>query len=155
MADVGRICVKLRGSDAGRRGVVVSSAGDQLLLTGPRALTGVRRRAIARWHVEMTDRRVAVAPDASDDEVLAALEREGLVPFICERVLRPLAPNSAARLWTQARQQCPLDSDAEALAKELGLDPRELLKNRPVDAAPGTPSVSDSIRALSAARRSR
>ena len=155
MDEVGRICVKLRGSDAGRRGVVLSSGLDALLITGPHSLTRVRRKSVKRTHVEMTALRIAISPEASDEDVLVALLRADLVGAMLLRIPKPLSLNREASLWAQARRLCPLEPDAEALAKELGLDPRELLKNRPMDEAPGTPSASESIRALAAARRAR
>ena len=141
MDEVGRICVKLRGSDAGRRGIVLSSRPDALLITGPHSLTRVRRKSVKRTHVEMTALRIAISPEASDEDVLVALVRADLVGAMLLRIPKP--------------RLCPLEPDAEVLAKELGLDPRELLKNRPMDEAPGTPSASESIRALAAARRAR
>ncbi len=83
--EVGRICVKLRGREAGKKCVIVDIIdNNHVLVTGPKTLTGVKRRRVNVRHVEPLDRRVEVGKGASDEEVIKALEASDLVGFMKE-----------------------------------------------------------------------
>ncbi|MEM4180483.1 MAG: 50S ribosomal protein L14e [Nitrososphaerota archaeon] len=84
--EVGRIVVKIAGRDAGFKGVVVNSlGGGRVLVTGPPGLTGLRRRAINVMHILPTPYRVEIKRDASDEEVVKALESSGLIDYVKKR----------------------------------------------------------------------
>ncbi len=85
--EVGRICVKLRGREAGRKCVIVDIIDDRfVLITGPKQLTGVKRRRVNIDHIEPTDKKIDIEKGADDKEILKALESAGLVEFMKERV---------------------------------------------------------------------
>ena len=87
VVEVGRICVKVAGREAGRKAVVVDLVDDNfIVVTGPKSLTGVKRRKVNVKHVEILDKKVEVPRGASDEEVLKAIEAAGLVDFMRERV---------------------------------------------------------------------
>lgn len=91
--EVGRICIKLRGREAGRKCVIVDVIDNNyVLITGPKMLTGVKRRRVNIRHVEPLDKKVEVGKGASDEEVVKSLEASGLVEFMKEgfRVSREL-----------------------------------------------------------------
>ena len=72
--DVGRICVKLTGREAGCRCVVVDVIDrNYVLVTGPRDLTGVRRRRVNMSHLRPLEESVDIARNASDEEILKVL----------------------------------------------------------------------------------
>lgn len=72
--EVGRVCLKLRGREAGRRCVIVDLVDrNYVLVTGPADLTGVRRRRVNVNHLELLDEKVEIERDASDEEVRDAL----------------------------------------------------------------------------------
>jgi large subunit ribosomal protein L14e len=72
--DVGRICVKLTGREAGNRCVIVDVIDrNYVLVTGPQEMTGVRRRRVNMSHLRPLDERVDIARNASDDEILKIL----------------------------------------------------------------------------------
>ena len=51
--EVGRICVKATGREAGKRCVIVDLADKSfVLVTGPKSVTGVRRRRANIDHIE-------------------------------------------------------------------------------------------------------
>lgn len=78
--DVGRICVKLRGREAGKKCVVVDIINENfVLVTGPKSLTGVKRRRANIKHLEPTPHRINISKGASDEEVLKAVEEAGLI----------------------------------------------------------------------------
>lgn len=78
--DVGRVCVKIAGREAGRKCVVVDIVDDNfVVVTGPKTLTGVKRRRVNTKHLEPIPYKIDIPKGASDDEVLQALEKAGLV----------------------------------------------------------------------------
>jgi large subunit ribosomal protein L14e len=83
---VGTICVKLAGRDAGRKGVIVSVVDkNHVMVTGPPSLTGLRRRKVNISHLYLTTRKIAIEPGSSDEDVLRALEENGLREFMVKR----------------------------------------------------------------------
>ncbi len=88
--EVGRICVKTRGREAGRKCVIVDIIDENfVLITGPKELTGVKRRRANIDHIEVLDRKIDIEKGASDEEVLKALEEAGLTEFMRERIKLP------------------------------------------------------------------
>ena len=85
--EVGRVCVKVRGREAGRKCVIVDIIDENfVLITGPKSLTGVRRRRANIDHIEPLDVKIDIRKGASDEEVLKAIEQAGLTDFMRERV---------------------------------------------------------------------
>ena len=75
--DVGRICVKLVGREAGKKCVIVDVVDKNfVLVTGPKKLNGVKRRRVNVNHVEITERKVNIQRGESDEELLKALDEE-------------------------------------------------------------------------------
>jgi len=75
--DVGRICVKLVGREAGKKCVIVDVVDKNfVLITGPKQLNGVKRRRVNVNHVEVTERRVSIRRGETDEELLKALDEE-------------------------------------------------------------------------------
>jgi len=73
--EVGRICIKTRGREAGRRCVIVDLIDKNfVLITGPKSVTGVRRRRVNINHLNPTEEKINIRRGASDEEVLQALE---------------------------------------------------------------------------------
>ncbi|MCJ7560214.1 50S ribosomal protein L14e [Candidatus Bathyarchaeota archaeon] len=76
--EVGRICVKLAGRETGRKCVIVDVMDKSfVLVTGPKKVTGVKRRRVNINHVEPLQDKIEVKRGASDEEVTAILEAAG------------------------------------------------------------------------------
>jgi len=89
---VGRICVKLRGREAGRKCVIVDIIDDRfVLVTGPKEISGVKRRRANVKHLEPTEYKINIQRNASDEEVKKALEEAGLIDFMREKVAPKLS----------------------------------------------------------------
>ena len=72
--EVGRICIKTRGREAGKKCVIVDLIDKNfVLITGPKSLTGVRRRRVNIRHLSPTEEKISISRGASDEEVLQAL----------------------------------------------------------------------------------
>lgn len=90
--EVGRVCVKLRGREAGRKCVIVDIIDENfVLVTGPKSLTGVKRRRANINHIEPLEQKIEIEKGASDEEVLKAIEKAGLKEFMREQVKVPKA----------------------------------------------------------------
>ncbi len=91
--EIGRICVKLAGREAGRKCVIVDIIDENfVLVTGPKSLTGVKRRRVNIKHIEPLDITINIPRGASDEEVLKALEENNLIDFMKEKVKPKLTP---------------------------------------------------------------
>lgn len=91
--EVGRICVKIAGREAGRKCVVVDVIDKNFaLITGPKQLTGVKRRRVNINHVEPTTEKIDIKRGASDEEVVKALEKAGKIEEMKKIVKPSLAP---------------------------------------------------------------
>jgi len=78
--EVGRVCVKTAGREAGRYCVILKSMDENfVLVTGPRVLTGIKRRRCNVEHLEPTQYSLKIKEDAGDKEVIDAYEKSGLL----------------------------------------------------------------------------
>jgi large subunit ribosomal protein L14e len=87
--EVGRICVKIAGREAGRKCVIVDLIDKNfVLVTGPKSLTGVKRRRSNINHLEPLSEKVEIKRGASDEEIVEALKQKGLL----EEMSKPVKP---------------------------------------------------------------
>ncbi|MCD6485083.1 MAG: 50S ribosomal protein L14e [Candidatus Odinarchaeota archaeon] len=85
--DIGRICVKTLGREAGRKCVIVDVIDEKfVLVTGPKNITGVRRRRANVKHLEPTPEVLEIQRGASDDDVIKALEAANKLDWMRERI---------------------------------------------------------------------
>jgi large subunit ribosomal protein L14e len=80
MYDVGRVCLKIAGREAGRYCVIVKKIDDKfVMVTGPKGITQVKRRRCNITHLEPLTETIKIKSDAPDEEVAKAFESESLV----------------------------------------------------------------------------
>ena len=85
--EVGRICVKLAGREAGRKCVIVDIADKSFaLITGPKTVTGIKRRRVNINHIEPLKDKVDIKRGASDEEVTEALKASGKLEEMAQMV---------------------------------------------------------------------
>jgi len=90
--EVGRICVKLAGREAGRKCVIVDIIDKSFVLTtGPKTVTGIKRRRTNINHVEPLQDKIKIKRGASDEEVIEALEASGKLEEMAQKVKPALA----------------------------------------------------------------
>ena len=76
--EVGRVCVKVAGRETGRKCVIVDVMDKSfVLVTGPKKVTGVKRRRVNINHVAPLEDTIQVKRGASDEEVTQMLEAAG------------------------------------------------------------------------------
>lgn len=103
--EIGRVCLKLAGREAGKYAVVVKAAGKAkdeksfVFVTGPRLLTGVKRRKCNIDHLKATEYKLEIAEDAPDEQVITAYEKAGLI------IKLGLKKPSAAQLKAKAEKK--------------------------------------------------
>lgn len=74
--EIGRICVKLNGREAGRKCVVIDVIDKNFaLVTGPFKISGVKRRRVNVNHIEPTELKVDVKKGDDDEKVTEALTK--------------------------------------------------------------------------------
>lgn len=90
--EVGRICVKLTGREAGRKCVIVDIMDKSfVLITGPKTITGIRRRRTNINHIEPLQDKITIERGASDEEVTEALKTSGKIEDIAQKVKPAIA----------------------------------------------------------------
>ncbi len=69
------MCVKTAGRDAGKRCVILDVVDkNYLLVTGPKEVTGIRRRRVNMNHLRPLEEKIAIEKGATDEQVAAALK---------------------------------------------------------------------------------
>ncbi len=85
--EIGRIAVKTSGREAGRKCVIVDVIDKNfVVITGPKQLTGVRRRRANIAHLAFTPHKIEIQKGASDEEVMKALEKANLIQYMKSKV---------------------------------------------------------------------
>jgi large subunit ribosomal protein L14e len=85
--EVGRICVKVSGREAGKKCVIIDLADKSfVLITGPKKVTGVKRRRVNANHIEPLQDKLDIKRGASDDEVAEALKASSKIDTMKEEV---------------------------------------------------------------------
>lgn len=78
--EVGRVCMKIGGRESGKYAVVLKKMNDAfVLITGPKILTGVKRRRCNIEHLEPLQYVLEIKEEAPEEEVVAAFDKAGLV----------------------------------------------------------------------------
>ncbi len=76
--EVGRVCVKVAGRETGRKCVIVDVMDKSfVLITGPKKITGVKRRRVNINHVAPTEDSLQIKRGASDEDVTQIIEADG------------------------------------------------------------------------------
>ena len=83
----GRVCVKTMGREAGSLCVIVEKKeGNYVVITGPKHISGVRRRSCNIQHLEPLDTVLRISSGADDTAVEKAIESAGLTEKFRKRV---------------------------------------------------------------------
>jgi large subunit ribosomal protein L14e len=85
--EVGRICVKQVGRENGKKCVVIDVMDKSfVIVTGPKKVTGVKRRRVNINHVMPLQDKVEVKRGASDEEVAQVLDAAGKLQEMTQAV---------------------------------------------------------------------
>jgi large subunit ribosomal protein L14e len=76
--EVGRICVKQFGREQGKKCVIIDMMDKSfILVTGPKKLSGIKRRRVNLNHVAPLEDKIEINKGATDEEVTQVLEAAG------------------------------------------------------------------------------
>ncbi len=79
MLDIGRICLKNAGREAGRYCVIINKINENfVMITGPKQLTKVKRRRCNIVHLKPLEEKIKIKPDATDAEILKECAKTGI-----------------------------------------------------------------------------
>ncbi|MDY1591152.1 MAG: 50S ribosomal protein L14e [Methanofastidiosum sp.] len=74
--EIGRVCTKLLGREADKNCVIVEIVNKNfVVVSGPKELTGVKRRRCNVKHLEPWDLKINVEKGASDDTLKEAIQK--------------------------------------------------------------------------------
>ena len=80
MIEVGRVCMKIAGREAGKYCVVIKKIDENfVLVSGPKSLTGVKRRKCNILHLEPLPYKLEIKEEASDEELIKVYEKANLI----------------------------------------------------------------------------
>jgi len=83
--EIGRLCVKQAGRECCHKCVIIDIMDKSfVLITGPKKLTGVKRRRVNINHLMPLEEKVEIKRGASDEEVAKALEEQGKLDLVKE-----------------------------------------------------------------------
>ncbi len=83
--EIGRLCVKQAGRECCHKCVIIDVMDKSfVLITGPKKLTGVKRRRVNINHLMPLEEKVEIKRGASDEEVAKALEEQGKLDLVKE-----------------------------------------------------------------------
>lgn len=76
--EVGRVCIKVAGRESGKKCVIVDVMDKSfVVVTGPKKVTGVKRRRVNINHVAPTEYVIPIKRGASDEEVAQMMQKDG------------------------------------------------------------------------------
>jgi large subunit ribosomal protein L14e len=74
--EVGRVCVKTSGRDAGKRCVIVDLMDKNFaLVTGPKTVSGVRRRRVNVNHLKPLEEKITIEKGATDEQIAQLVKK--------------------------------------------------------------------------------
>lgn len=80
MIETGTICLKIAGREAGKYAVIVQKMDDNfVMISGPKAITGVKRRKCNIDHLEPTEHRLDIEETVNDSDLETKWKKSGLV----------------------------------------------------------------------------
>jgi large subunit ribosomal protein L14e len=135
MLEVGRLCLKTAGREAGRYCVVVKPMDENfVMVTGPKDLTSVKRRRCNVNHLEPVMEVLKINSDAPDSEVLKAFQSANLVTKLGLETGKPKPAGKAVPekpKADKARKEKPAEKKEKAKPKKSSRIRGVLSKKKP------------------------
>lgn len=80
MIEPGRVVLKIAGREAGKYAVIVEKIDDSfILITGPKSITGIKRRKCNIDHIEPTEHKFDIGSKADDASIENIWRSSGLI----------------------------------------------------------------------------
>ena len=85
--EVGRICVKNVGREAGKKCIIVEIIDKNFaLITGPKTVSDIKRRRVNINHLEPTSEKIEIKRGSTDEEITEALKTTGKLEEMAQTV---------------------------------------------------------------------
>lgn len=85
--EIGRICVKTAGREAGKKCVIVDILDKNfVLITGPKLINKVKRRRANIKQLEPTSEKIEIEKGAADKEIEQQIDAAGKREFMLETI---------------------------------------------------------------------
>jgi large subunit ribosomal protein L14e len=73
--EIGRICLKTLVREAGKKCVIIDIIDkNYVLITGPKSITGVKRRRVNVNHIKPLEDNIKIKRGANDEEIIQVFE---------------------------------------------------------------------------------
>ena len=142
MIEIGRLCVKIAGRDAGKKCVIVDILDDNFVLIDGET----RRRKCNIFHIEALDQVLPIKKGAGHDEVADALKKIGLearktksrAKTVRPRILRrsKLATKPAPAVPAAKKEEKPKAAPAKKLAVKTEAKPKKAAVKKIIEKKP-------------------
>lgn len=87
MLEAGRIVLKIAGREAGKYAVIIENNNDGfVMITGPKTITGVKKRRCNINHIEPTENKLDIGSKADDASIEEQWKNSGLIEKLQIRV---------------------------------------------------------------------
>jgi large subunit ribosomal protein L14e len=118
--EIGRVCMKVAGREAGKYCVVLKKVDDTfVLVTGPKELTGVKRRRCNIEHLEPTSYLVKIQAEASEKDVIDAYDKIGLTKKFELRLPSPEILKEAEKKIVKVPTKVEVPKEEKKVEKEV------------------------------------
>lgn len=85
--EIGRICVKTAGREAGRKCIIVDILDKNfVLITGPKLVNKVKRRRVNIKQLEPTSEKIEIDKGAADKEIEQQIDSVGKREFMLDAI---------------------------------------------------------------------
>jgi large subunit ribosomal protein L14e len=136
MLEVGRVCLKTAGREAGKYCVVIKKMDEGfVMITGPKEFTSVKRRRCNINHLEPLVEELKIKSDASDSEVIKAYQSANLTKKLG---LGPRKPSKEAKPEKRAETKKKEKPESKKESKHA---PKKPEKRKEVKKAPAKPKA--------------
>lgn len=109
--------MKIAGREAGHYCIVLKKINDAfVMVTGPKLLTGVKRRKCNVEHLEPLPYTLEIKEDAAEEEVLVAFDKAGLITKL--DLKRPSAAEVKAEKAKPVKEEKPKEKEKKEEKKE-------------------------------------
>ena len=104
MIEPGRICLKIAGREAGKYAVIVEKINDDfILITGPKTITGIKRRRCNIDHIEPTEHKFDINSKADDVFIENLWRSSGLIEKLGIKV--PVKKHKQEKIEEKSKRQ--------------------------------------------------
>jgi len=103
MLEPGRVVLKIAGREAGKYAVIIENVNDDfVLITGPKSITGIKRRKCNIDHIEPTEHKFEIDSKVDDSKIEELWKSSGLIEKLGIKV--PIKKTKEALSEKQKRQ---------------------------------------------------